>query len=98
MSPSPTERRRVTLLKKDTNTWWAIPLKRSKWYNLFDAADRVEAMTAAWTIFARMMGDDGSAREATAGRKDREGSDDADADESGRFRTGMRSGGKNVGV
>ena len=57
MSPSPLERRRVRFLEKDTGTWWGLPLRRSKWYNLLDAGDRVEAMKAAWGVFGRMVDD-----------------------------------------
>ena len=71
LSPNPRERARVISLKKDTSTWWGIPLKRSRWYDFFNEADRVEALRAAWAIFGRMMADTDSNREADMWERDK---------------------------
>ena len=48
--------------------WYALPLKRSKWFDLFDPADRVLAMRTVWGLLGWMMRDmngDGDAEAAS---------------------------------
>lgn len=38
-------------------SWYALEMKRSKWFDLFVANDRVEAMRGIWAILSWQMRD-----------------------------------------
>lgn len=35
--------------------WYVLKLRRTRWYNLLDGGDRVEALRGVWEIFHCMM-------------------------------------------
>lgn len=53
----------------ETQPWYALRLHRSRWFNLFSAEDRIEAMRGIWGVMAWLMRD-------TRQDQDREGGKD----------------------
>jgi len=41
-------------------TWYKLDTKRSKWFDLFDAYDRAQAMRGIWAIMGWLMRDNGT--------------------------------------
>lgn len=59
-----------------TQPWYELNIKRSRWFDLFVAEDRIEAMRGVWGIFAYLM---------RGGGPDDEGKDEEVGDNKGRL-------------
>ena len=49
---------------RDVSEWYGLPLQRSKWYDLFDPEDRVQAVRGIWGVMGWMMRANGGTPEA----------------------------------
>lgn len=54
--PSPTDTPPATPHSDATSMpWYVLEMRRTRWYDLFDADDRVEAMRGIWGVMAWLM-------------------------------------------
>jgi hypothetical protein len=59
-------------------SWYGVQLARSRWYDVFNAEDRIEVMRAQWGIMGWLMRDTASNQQAE--RKEEKDAQEASSD------------------